>query len=231
MTDFDYDVMQKKRIARGAAHMKRGSKSKKCSLPSDGMTAAEWKRRNGPVSTYKLDAPMAWDDFCAMPRDLKIQYIENLRQLYGATNEMLSELFHVHFTTSGRMLRELGISVGKGGHTRLSWIDRDIRDKKWRAFCNGVVGGEPATKSVPEPVADEAPKEEPVHFDCNESADEAMEMIQTPIIAFAEEKTLELDELSAMFTGKFDPAKFLHWVTKLPMPSGDVKIRVEVNRV
>lgn len=29
MHDFDYDVMQKKRIASGAAHRKRGAKSKK----------------------------------------------------------------------------------------------------------------------------------------------------------------------------------------------------------
>ena len=48
MHDFDYDAMQKKRIARGASHMKRGSKSKKCTLPSDYLTAAQKRRLNAP---------------------------------------------------------------------------------------------------------------------------------------------------------------------------------------
>ena len=60
MNDFDYDALQKKRIASGAFHMKRGSRSKRCSLPSDNLTPAQLKRRNGPVSTYKLDQPMSW---------------------------------------------------------------------------------------------------------------------------------------------------------------------------
>ena len=61
MHDFDYDAMQKKRIARGASHMKRGSKSKKCTLPSDYLTAAQKRRLNGPVSTYKTFVD--FDDF------------------------------------------------------------------------------------------------------------------------------------------------------------------------
>ena len=35
MNDFDFENMQKKRIAQGARHRVCGSKSKKCSLPSD----------------------------------------------------------------------------------------------------------------------------------------------------------------------------------------------------
>ena len=77
MHDFDYDAMQKKRIARGASHMKCGSKSKKCTLPSDYLTAAQKRRLNGPVSTYKLDEPMNWESFKAMPEDLQKKYILN----------------------------------------------------------------------------------------------------------------------------------------------------------
>ena len=83
MNDFDYDVMQKKRIARGASRMKRGSKSKKCTLPSDYLTAAQKRRLNGPVSTYKLDEPMSLESFKAMPEDLQKQYME-LRSEYIA---------------------------------------------------------------------------------------------------------------------------------------------------
>ena len=96
MNDFDYEVMQKKRITRGAAHMKRGSESKKCSLPSDNMTRAEWKRRNGPVSTYKLDAPMSWEQFREMPFDLRKKYLNNLYDLYGASDARIGAMMFVN---------------------------------------------------------------------------------------------------------------------------------------
>ena len=51
---FVQDSKEKKAIGRGARHRVRGSKSKRCSLPSDGMTHAQWKRSNGPVITYNL---------------------------------------------------------------------------------------------------------------------------------------------------------------------------------
>jgi hypothetical protein len=41
-------------------------------------------------------------------------------------------------------------------------------------------------------------------------------------------RDFEVSDLSATFTGKFDAQKFLKWVSQLPMPEGDVKIRVEV---
>ena len=93
MHEFDYDAMQKKRIARGASHMKRGSKSKKCTLPSDYLTAAQKRRLNGPVSTYKLDEPMNWESFKAMPEDLQKKYILNLQETYQTTDEMLGMMF------------------------------------------------------------------------------------------------------------------------------------------
>ena len=52
MNDFDFDVLQKKRIARGAYHRKNGSKSKRCTLPSDYLTAAEKRKLNGEVMDY-----------------------------------------------------------------------------------------------------------------------------------------------------------------------------------
>lgn len=43
MNDFDYDIVQKKRVARGAfAHVNR--KRGKCRLPSDYLTAAQKRR-------------------------------------------------------------------------------------------------------------------------------------------------------------------------------------------
>lgn len=47
MNDFDYDIVQKKRLVASARKQKCGSKSKKCSLPSDNLTAAQLKAKNG----------------------------------------------------------------------------------------------------------------------------------------------------------------------------------------
>lgn len=141
MHDFDYDAMQKKRIARGAMNMKRGSKSKKCSLPHDGWTAAQLRRLNGPVRTYKLDEPMDWVSFKAMPEDLKKHYITRLQETYQANDKMLSKMFGVSRPTLLKMRGKLGISVIEDH--RLYGKDKEIRDAKWEAFCNGVVGGKP----------------------------------------------------------------------------------------
>jgi hypothetical protein len=43
-------------------------------------------------------------------------------------------------------------------------------------------------------------------------------------------KPLGLSNMSATFNGIFDAEKFLNWITKLPMPEGDVCISVEVSR-
>ena len=71
MNDFDYDVLQKKRTASGARHIKKGSKSKKCTLPSGFLTAKQRKELNGNVTTYNLSEPMTWKSFKAMPLDIQ----------------------------------------------------------------------------------------------------------------------------------------------------------------
>lgn len=139
MNDFDYDAMQKKRIARGAAHMKR--KRKGCSLPSDNLTAAQKRRLNGPVSTYKLDEPMSWESFKAMPEDLQKQYILNLQNTYQANDKMIGKMFGKSDVTVGEYRKKLGIN--SIGIPKISHDEKTVRDAKWTAFCNGVVGGKP----------------------------------------------------------------------------------------
>ena len=230
MNDFDYDALQKKRIAAGARHMKRGSRSKRCSLPSDNLTPAQLKRRNGPVSTYKLDAPMRWDDFKAMPADLQKQYLTNLVETYGATNEMLGDMFYVHPTHVGAVKKALGV-VSHNPH-RLIGEKKAIRDQMWAAFCNGVVGGGDAVKETPK----EPEKVETLPVRCPDELEEAaLTQADTEAAAEAEPVVtkipmLDMTELSATFNGWFTPEAFLGWITKLPIPEAEVKIRVSVTK-
>ena len=231
MNDFDYDALQKKRIAAGARHMKRGSRSKRCSLLSDNLTPAQLKRRNGPVSTYKLDAPMRWDDFKAMPVDLQKKYLTNLVEAYGATNEMLGDMFYVHPTHVGTVKKALGVINNNPRH--LSKEKKAIRDQMWAAFCNGVVGGGDAVKETPR----EPEKVETLPARC---PDELEEVAITPADTEAPTEAepvdvkipmLDMTELSATFNGWFTPEAFLGWIAKLPIPEADVRIKVEVEKV
>lgn len=188
------------------------------------------------MATYKLDAPMKWDDFKAMPKDLQKQYIQNLRELYLATDQMIGDMFHVHLSTVSVLRKKLGVF---GKIPLMYGKESECREAKWAAFCNGVVGGgdapvEEAVKLDPleEPTPVEAPVvEETVQFDSEASAQKAMELIQEPIftpVEVAVKPKLTLSDLTATFKGEFDTERFLKWLTALPMPDGYVKIRVEV---
>lgn len=133
MNDFDWDVLQKKRIANNARRMKRGSKSKKCALPSDRMTPAEWKRRNGEVNTYTLNRPMSWDDFKNMPLDLQQSYIDIVQSRFGTSVNIIGkELFGLGNGSLWGHLRRNHLkckNFGKGH--QLSYQERLLWDN-WR---------------------------------------------------------------------------------------------------
>ena len=219
MHDFDYDAMQKKRIARGASHMKRGSKSKKCTLPSDYLTAAQKRRLNGPVSTYKLDEPMNWESFKAMPEDLQKKYILNLQETYQTTDEMLGMMFGKSNVTVGKYRAILGIDGL--GHSKFSHEEKIVRNAKWNAFCNGVVGGKPGEIKEPEKVEEIESEEETGMADKNDVVE-----VETPV------DILIPDHVSVSFivdAGDIDKAfeKF----KLVTIPKGKVRIRFEVEAV
>ena len=95
MSDFEFDCMKKRQLAGQAKYRKRGSKSKKCSLPSDGMTNKQWKERCGPVISYNPNKPMAWEDFKKLPDHIQAEYITNLQHKFGVTAVDLGKMFGV----------------------------------------------------------------------------------------------------------------------------------------
>lgn len=95
MNDFDYDVMQMKRLAGQAKYRKRGSKSRKCPMSTDGMTRKQWEKRCGEVMTYQMMAPLTWDIFRSYPANIKREYISGLIQKFSVTATDLAEMFGV----------------------------------------------------------------------------------------------------------------------------------------
>lgn len=83
MDDFTYDCWQKKQLAQQARHRKRGSKSRKCSLPSDSLTKKQWKERNGKTLSINLNRPTSWEIFKEVSKPTQEEYLNHLLAVYG----------------------------------------------------------------------------------------------------------------------------------------------------
>lgn len=75
MTDYE-----KEQLARCARNRVSGSKSRRCTLPSDNLTPAQRDKLNGEVQTWYLNSPMDFKTFQEMPVDLQQQYFSELVQ-------------------------------------------------------------------------------------------------------------------------------------------------------
>lgn len=135
MNDFDYDVKEKKRIARGAFAKKNGSKSKKCTLPGDFLTPAQKAKLSTTKVAVNLKQPMTCEDFAKCPPEIQKEYLEWLRDEFKATSMMISrELFarsdgwlSVYTSSKAPHLR------GMFPNTRRPKLTKSERDR-WLAF-------------------------------------------------------------------------------------------------
>lgn len=134
MTDEAYvlkqDTLEKKNTARGARARKCGAHSRRCTLPSDSLTPAQWKRRNGPVVTTKLNQPMTATEFKALSPANKRAYIEHLRSRFPLVSlRDIAEMLGCSRPSVRNWLEADGIDMTwpkNGGH----WDKRE-----WLAFC------------------------------------------------------------------------------------------------
>lgn len=225
MNNFDYEVLQKKRIAAGARHRKCGSKSKFCSLPSDNLTAAEWKRRNGKVKTYNLMAPMDWAEFKSMPHDLQQQYLDTLQTRFNVSvNRISQDLF-------GLCPDALRRHIDRKGLKHISMPGRGGNVPDWYVWLN-----------------DADPFEEKCEEEIEETVEKCEEETENPVLREhdlfflgrpapvvlpeVEDEPVNTDfcisNLQTTFTGEFDPVKFMEMLSKLPIPKKHVTIRVDI---
>ena len=116
MNDFEYDCLQRKRLASQARYRKNGSKSKKCTLPSDRLTNKQWKERCGPVVSFNFNKPIEWDHFKKLPAAVQTEYITNLQKRFGATAVDLGNMFGVRALTVRKHAdtNDLGIDFPRG---------------------------------------------------------------------------------------------------------------------
>jgi hypothetical protein len=166
------------------------------------------------MKEYKLSDPMNWKTFTEMPEDLQKQYILNMRLKYSATDAMLAEMFDVHFSTVAAKRKALGV-LTKMPRSTVSVVAE--REKAWQEFFKGPETEVTDAEAI---FPDEPVMLEPTHERVIDMPTE-LERIKT-------ENDLRMCDLTATFRGEFNSVKFMLWLSKLPMPTGDVQIRIEV---
>ena len=167
MSDFEFDCMKKRQLAGQAKYRKRGSKSKKCSLPSDGMTNKQWKERCGPVITYNPNKPMVWEDFKKLPDHIQAEYITNLQHKFGVTAVDLGKMFGVQPLTVRKHAdaNNLGVEFPRGhamsAAKKAEWDKFVCPEQDEPAFLDDECEESPVEEPVgdmPAPVQPEAMK-------------------------------------------------------------------------
>ena len=182
------------------------------------------------MSTYKLDEPMSRESFKAMPEDLQKQYILKLQETYQANDKMIGNMFGVSKVAIFKARQKLGIvPVGKSAMTADAIR---VRNAKWDAFCNGVVGGKPGEVEAEE--SHNEIEEFESSDDCTEEPEqieiEEMKPIEEPI-----EEPIDIlipDRVSVSFTiDAEDIDKAFEKFKLVTIPKGKVCIRFEVEAV
>ena len=143
---------------------------------------------NSEIETYRLNDPLTWQEYKAMPDDIRAIYIKAIRQRYNAPDSQIAKIMGAPQQTFSHEIRRLSISKGKGKQG--SW------DKEgFFAWRHGVIA--PAEKTeksqaslevicdpVPVPEIKTLPKREEKVIPCSGSmtfsgnADTALETVK-----------------------------------------------------
>lgn len=114
--EFRQDCGLKKHIA-ASAHKQRTHCGKGgCSLPSDNMTEKERKAMNGECVSYRMNEPMSWETFKSMPDDLKVTYINGLRERWDCTDSALCNMFGISNKYLSLHFKDLGLARPSRGN-------------------------------------------------------------------------------------------------------------------
>lgn len=136
MNDIEYmfnkEIYDRKRVGRGAYAKINGSKSRKCSLPHDGLSEAKLRKLNGPCLTVRMDKPCTWEMLKAMPTDLAGDYLHRLKGTYRVGMKEIAEMLGCGKSTLGNWMCDKGIRF-----TKKSPHPTEADLAAWARFCSG----------------------------------------------------------------------------------------------
>lgn len=150
---FIQDLIEKKTIGRGSFNKRShcgGSGKKKWA--AELMTNKELAKMNGELKTYRLNDPMTWAEFKALPDDIKKMYIKGIQERFNCFDSSIARMFGVHQSTLLDVLKRLGMCHGNVNNHR-KW------DKEgFEAWARGEKPTE-AYQSLPKPTEEEVTEE------------------------------------------------------------------------
>lgn len=82
---------ERSKMKTGAYHKKSGAKSKKCTLPYEYLSKKERKALDGIPTSWNMQWFYTWKLFKEMPKDLQIEYLENMCSKYGCSLMAIGE--------------------------------------------------------------------------------------------------------------------------------------------
>ena len=123
---FFQDLKEKKTTGYSAkkqrTHCGKGGRVK---FPSDYLTRKELRKMSGECTSYRLNEPMFWHDFVAMPDDIKVTYIKLIRERYAVPDACIAKMLGVNVCTVSEEFIRLGIAKGRGKYNRNAACDKD----------------------------------------------------------------------------------------------------------
>lgn len=141
-----YFEEQKEKKAISHSSMNRRSRCGKrgrVRLPHDNLTKKGLENMNGKCETYRLNSPMTWSEFRAMPEEIQKTYIKLLRQKFDAPEGRITDMMGVAQYTASRYFNKIGLGVGTRSKTR-SWDQ-----ESWNAWIDGRKTEVSASEAVP----------------------------------------------------------------------------------
>ena len=147
---FISDVKEKGSVARSSKSRCTYSRGGKVRFPSDNLSKKELMKMNGECKSFRLNDPMSWDEFKALPDDLKVTYIKLIRNKFNVPFQYIGKMLGVTQRTISCEIIRLGLSEGKAAKGRSKKWDKD----GFYAWANGV-------DKLPTPVMEEPEHCEP----------------------------------------------------------------------
>jgi hypothetical protein len=116
-----YQDLKEKKVTGYSARKQRSHCGKAgCKLPSDYLTKKEIKNMSGECRSYRLNEPMKFAEFKAMPNDLQMIYITAIREKYNAPVSMIGKMMGIERAHLSKYLRDV-LGFGKFPHGNHAW--------------------------------------------------------------------------------------------------------------
>lgn len=157
MNEIEYmlrqDAREKKAAGRGIYHKRSGSKSTYVGLPSDHLTAAQRKRRNGPMFVFNINKRLTYAEFKELPADLASEYLNRLRAMFNVRLPAVAQSMGTTTPALKAYLHKYGIAhdSSKAGPRK--------PDPRWEGFLTGKYNS--AGTRTPAPEVEASPIEKP----------------------------------------------------------------------